>query len=243
MAEPRQHGHLHIGDTEIYYRIYGKGEKNLLFLHGNGENWTCFSGQIEEFMDDYTVITMDSRGHGKSGCGTRPLTLKQLARDAVALLNLLKIPSVALIGFSDGANIAMEMALHSSYPFEKLVLAGGNLFPSGVKIMAQLPPIIAHKFYEVLSRFFPGFRLKADILGLMVHEPNISPKSLQKIKIPTLVLAGEHDMIRFKHTLLIARSIPDSRLKIIPGADHFIFGKWAALTNRVISDFLKGDEN
>ena len=61
--EPRQHGHLDIEDADIYYRLYGKGEKTILFLHGNGEDWTCFSKQIDEFAQEYTVITMDSRGH------------------------------------------------------------------------------------------------------------------------------------------------------------------------------------
>lgn len=236
--EPRQQGHLSIEDADIYYRIYGKGDRTILLLHGNGEDWTCFLGQIETFASEYTVITMDSRGHGKSNCGTCPLTLKQIGRDAVRLLRLLKIPTAILIGFSDGANIAMEIALHSTYPLEKLVLAGGNLYPSGVKMSVQLPTIIHHKFFEILAHFLPRFRQKADILGLMVHEPNISPKSLHSISIPTLVLAGEHDMIRAKHTKLIARSIPESKLVIIPNANHFIFGKWAEQTNRVILDFL-----
>lgn len=236
--EPRQHGHLDIEDADIYYRLYGKGEKTILFLHGNGEDWTCFSKQIDEFAQEYTVITMDSRGHGKSGCGKVPLTLRQIGKDAIRLLKLLKIPSATLIGFSDGANIAMEMALHSSYPIDALVLAGGNLYPSGVKIRVQLPTIISHKFYELLAVRHPKFRQKADILGLMVHEPHILPASLKSISCPTLVLAGEYDMIRPGHTRLIARSIAGSKMVIIPKANHFLFGNWAAQTNRVILDFL-----
>lgn len=238
MTEPRQHGHLNIENADIYYRVYGKGKKTILMLHGNGEDWTCFTKQIEVFSKNFTVVTMDSRGHGRSGYGRKPLTLKQIARDALQLLSLLKIPSAIVIGFSDGANVAMEMALHSSYSFEKLVLAGGNLSPEGVKMFAQIPCIIGHRMCEILARFWPHIQNKADILGLMVHEPHIAPESLGRITVPTLILAGERDMIRLGHTRLIAHSIPNSKLVIIPKADHFIFGKWADSTNKVIEEFL-----
>ena len=80
MIEPRQHGYFKIHSANIYYRIYGAGEKTLFFLHGNGEDWTCFRKQIEFFAADYKIVTMDSRGHGNSGTSEKSLTIKQIGR-------------------------------------------------------------------------------------------------------------------------------------------------------------------
>lgn len=238
MVEPRQHGYFRIHNANIYYRIYGKGEKTLFFLHGNGEDWTCFTKQIEFFSEDFKVVTMDSRGHGHSGISEKPLTIKQIAQDAATLIAKLHLERVTLVGFSDGANIVLEMALNSTFPYESLILGGANLNPKGVKMRYQLPTILAHAFCEVAARFYPKLQLKADILGLMTHEPNIRPERLHKITAPVLVMAGEHDMIKEKHTRLIAESLPNSTLEIIPRANHFIFNGWAGKVNHIMRKFL-----
>lgn len=239
MIEPRQHGYFRIHNANIYYRIYGTGERTLFFLHGNGEDWTCFKKQIEFFAGDYKVVTMDSRGHGHSGISEKPLTIKQIAQDAAALIMKLHLEHVTLVGFSDGANIVLEMALNSTFPYERLILGGANLNPKGVKMRYQLPTILSHAFCESAARFYPKLQRKADILGLMTHEPNIRPERLNKITIPALVMAGEHDMIKEKHTKLIAASLPNSTLAIIPRANHFIFDGWADKVNHIMERFLE----
>lgn len=238
MIEPRQHGYFKIHNANIYYRIYGTGEKTLFFLHGNGEDWTCFKRQIEFFSREYTVVTMDSRGHGHSGVSEKPLTIRQIAQDAALLIKKLQLEHVTLVGFSDGANIVLEMTLNSTIPYEKLILGGANLNPQGVKMRYQIPMILAHAFCEFAARFYPKLQLKADILGLMIHEPNIQPELLKKITAPVLVMAGEYDMIKEKHTKQIAAALPNSRLAIIPNASHFIFDAWATKVNYVMNTFL-----
>lgn len=239
MIEPRQHGYFRIHNANIYYRIYGTGKRTLFFLHGNGEDWTCFTKQIEFFAGEYKVVTMDSRGHGHSGISERPLTIKQIAQDAATLIMKLHLERVTLVGFSDGANIVMEMALNSTLPYERLVLAGGNLNPKGVKMRYQLPVILQHRFCEIAARFCPRLQRKADILGLMIHEPNIRPERLHKITVPSLVLAGEHDIIKDKHTRLITAALPNSTLAIIPCANHFLFDGWADKVNCIMKNFLE----
>lgn len=238
MIEPRQHGYFKIHSANIYYRIYGAGEKTLFFLHGNGEDWTCFRKQIEFFAADYKIVTMDSRGHGNSGTSEKSLTIKQIAMDAVSLIGKLHLEDVTLVGFSDGANIVLEMALNTDVSYDRLVLAGANLNPRGVKMRYQLPTIFGHAFFEAGARIWPKLRLKADIIGLMIHEPNIRPERLKKITAKVLVLAGEKDMIKEKHTKRIAASLPNSTLVIIPQANHFIFGKWGDKVNWVMKMFL-----
>ena len=236
--EPIQQGYFKIHSANIYFRIYGTGSRTLFFLHGNGEDWTCFKKQIEYFARDFKVVTMDSRGHGHSGISEKPLTIKQIAQDAATLIRKLQLEQVTLVGFSDGGNIVLEMMLNGGLPVESIVVAGANLFPAGVKFRYQFPTILQHAFYECLAKFNRKLQLKADIIGLMTHEPNIRPEQLRKITVPALVLAGEKDMIKEKHTKLIASSIPNSTLAIIPGASHFIFGKWADKVNHVMKRFL-----
>lgn len=236
--KPLKDGFYHAKDVDIYYRIYGTGENIILLIHGNGEDWTCFKNQIEELSVNHTVITMDSRGHGRSINNNANITIKLIAKDAVGLLKFLQIKHVSLIGFSDGANVAMEMALNYSLKIDHLILAGGNLYPKGVKMKCQLPITLGY----LLCRFIALFNKKAvhnaQILGLMVNEPNTKPTALSSITAPTLVIAGEHDIIKENHTKLIARSIPNAKLEIIPNAEHSVFDKWSKQTNRCILHFL-----
>ena len=117
----------------------------------------------------------------------------------------------------------------------RLILNGANLGPKGVKPLVQLPIVLG---YHVASLFkSPGARAKAELLGLMVREPHIDPAELKKLTMPVLVIAGTKDMIRERHTRLIAASLPNSRLAIIPG-DHFIASKEPAAFNQAVRTFF-----
>ena len=239
MIEPRQHGHFKINGASIYYRIYGGGEQTLFFLHGNGEDWTCFQKQITYFAKDYRVVTMDSRGHGKSGVSYYPLTIKQLAKDTAVLITKLQLTNLTLIGFSDGGNIAIEMVVHELVNVERMVIAGANLNPRGIKMRYQLPIILGHRALAVVAKALPKLRVREQILGLMTQQPNIKAVQLQKVAIPTLVIAGEKDMIQTKHTKHIAALLRDSTLVIIPKADHFVFTKQSEQVNNLVKAFVE----
>jgi pimeloyl-ACP methyl ester carboxylesterase len=75
------------------------------------------------------------------------------------------------------------------------------------------------------------------MLGLMVNDPNVKPKALSLIQCPTLVIAGDKDMIKDKHTRLIAKSIPGATLSIIPG-NHFIANQTPETFNEAVIRFL-----
>ncbi|WP_395027632.1 alpha/beta fold hydrolase, partial [Robinsoniella sp.] len=103
----------------------------------------------------------------------------------------------------------------------------------------QFPIIIGYYLCSFIAKFDKKALHNASVLGLMVKEPHVRPEMLAKITVPTMVIAGQHDMIKEQHTKLIAHSIPKAQLKIIPGATHFVFGKWADETNHMILTFLK----
>lgn len=238
--KPQKSSYIQLDSAKIHFEIYGSGEKTLLLLHGNGENGAdCYTLQLEPFSKDHTVIVMDSRGQGKSTFGIKKLTIKQIAADAFALLEALGVDKVSVIGFSDGANVAMEMLMsEKSGIIEKAVLAGGNLDPSGVKEIYQKPIELSFKLLASKARKSSAARRKLSVMALMVREPNISPEALGKISAPVLVMAGSRDMIKEAHTNLIASSIPNAKLKIIPGCGHFVFSKAAGAANTAVLEFL-----
>ena len=221
-------------DIELFYTKTGSGPP-LLLLHGNGEDGAYFVHQIEDFSHDFTVYAIDTRGHGKSPRGTAPFTISQFADDLLAFMNQQGLEQANILGFSDGGNIALTFALRHPDRVRRLILNGANLDPKGVKPLVQLPIVLG---YHVASLFkSPGARAKAELLGLMVREPHIDPAELKKLTMPVLVIAGTKDMIRERHTRLIAASLPNSRLAIIPG-DHFIANKEPAAFNRAVRTFF-----
>ncbi|MCH5187747.1 MAG: alpha/beta hydrolase [Oscillospiraceae bacterium] len=238
--KPKKSSYIQLDSAKIHFEIYGSEGETLLLLHGNGENGAdCYARQLEPLSKDHTVIVMDSRGQGKSTFGIKKLTIKQIAADAFALLEALGVDKVSVIGFSDGANVAMEMLLsEKSGIIEKAVLAGGNLDPSGVKEIYQKPIELSFKLLASKARKSSAARRKLSVMALMVREPNISPDALGKISAPVLVMAGSRDMIKEAHTELIASSIPNAKLKIIPGCGHFVFSKAAGAANTAVLEFL-----
>ena len=227
-----------VNGIRMHYEIRGKGQKVVLLIHGNGEDWHCFDRQIPDFAKEYTVIAVDSRGHGQSEWGNRPFCLVQIAEDYLALLEKLDLQNVNIIGFSDGANIAILMALADIRRIGKLVLAGGNLYPSGVEFWCQGPTVLQYLGLSVLSHFQKEYYRKKQIIGLMVKEPHIRPEKLRSIGVPTLVLAGSRDVIRRSHTRLIYQSLPDAELTLVPQTGHFIFRDAPEVVNKRILEFF-----
>lgn len=224
-------------DISLYYREKGNKEPFIL-LHGNGEDGSYFENQIDYFSDKYRVIALDTRGHGKSPRGNAPFTIEQFSRDLYDFMTGLEISNAIILGFSDGANIAMKFAIKHSNMVKALILNGGNLNPKGVKRTTQIPIEMG---YRIASRFAsksPDAKRNAEMLGLMINEPNISPAELSKITAPTLVICGKRDMIKESHTKEIAANIPSAKLSIIKG-NHFIANKRAAAFNKEVDAFLK----
>ena len=223
-------------DIQLHYMIAGQGFP-LVLLHGNGEDHTYFKHQMAPFSERYQVIALDTRGHGQSPRGTAPFTLEQFAEDLKGFLDSREISRCHLLGFSDGANIALLFALKYPDYVEKLVLNGADLSPSGVKLSTQAPIVLGWGLLQVIRRLDKRAQPKWELLDLMTTQPHINPKALSALSMSTLVVAGKRDMIRDKHTRLIAKSIPGSQLVILPG-DHFVARRNWQEFNPVVLDFL-----
>lgn len=228
-----RNGYVRCNSADIYYEIHGEGEP-ILCLHGNGEDSSYFSPQIREFSKKYQVILIDSRGHGKSSFGEEGLSLDLMAKDVLVVLEELNIGRVHLLGFSDGGNIALTIALKKPKTIETLSLVGANLVPKDIKLFARIPIIIGYGMYSLFS-----LNKKKGVIGLMVKEPCFKVEELNKIYIPTLVIAGEKDVIKESCTKLISKSIKNSKLEIIKGGDHFLSSKKPEDFNKIVLDFIR----
>ena len=224
-------------DIKHFYIEKGQGDPVIL-LHGNGENYTYFKNQIDVFAEKYRVYALDTRGHGKTPRGDSPFTIRQFADDLLGFMNEHHIERSHLLGFSDGGNIAMVFAIRHPERVDRLILNGANLNADGVRRSTQIPIEIGYRIAKRFSNKSDSARLNAEMLGLMVNDPNVDPEELKRISAKTLIIAGTKDMILESHTRLIAECIPDSRLTFIRG-DHFIANKKPDEFNRVVLDFLK----
>ncbi len=224
-------------DIQLYYEEKGSGE-SLILLHGNGENHEYFSRQLEFFSKKYRVIAIDTRGHGKSPRGTAPFTIRQFAEDLLCFMDEKEIEKAHILGFSDGGNIALVLALRHPERIKKLVLNGANLYGSGVKASVQIPIILGYKMASFCSKFNKKAKENAEMLGLMVNDPNLTVEELHALQMRTLVIAGTKDMIKEKHTRLIYENLPNGELKWIEG-DHFIARKNSEAFNWAVEQFLE----
>ncbi len=223
-------------DISLYYQENGSGTPFVL-LHGNGQDGSYFKHQIDFFSKNYRMITVDTRGHGKSLRGIKPFTMDQFVEDLNNLLEKLELSQVILFGFSDGANIAMKFAIKYPEKIEALILNGGNLNTKGVKRINQFFIELAYRITKIFSKKSKNIKRNMELLGLMVNEPNIKTEDLHSIKMPTLVIAGKNDMIKESHTREIADNIPNAKLSIIKG-NHCIASKKSEVFNQEVEDFL-----
>ena len=224
-------------DITHFYVEKGQGEP-LVLLHGNGESCAYFEHQMDPFSARYHVYALDTRGHGKTPRGERPFTIRQFAEDLLGFLDERRIDRAHLLGFSDGGNIAMVFAMRYPDRVGKLILNGANLNAGGVRPTVQIPIELGFRIARAFAGKSDQARQNAELLGLMVNDPNVPAAELSKITAKTLVIAGTRDMIKGEHTRLIAKSIPGAALAFVEG-DHFIAAKNPEAFNQRVLGFLE----
>lgn len=224
--------------VRLYYEIYGSGEP-LLLIHGNGASIASFGAQIDYFRRHYRVIAMDSRDQGKSANSTGKLTYEKMADDQAALLDYLQSPPADVLGWSDGGIEALLLGIRHPANVGKIASMAANLDPKGA-----YPEVIAMAKSQ-LDSIPANVRQTADgkralrVGQLELDEPHIDPGSLEKIIAPTLVLAGDHDLIISEHTLQIYHHIPNSQLCIFPNATHMVPYDDPALFDSTVDRFFR----
>ena len=229
-------GIVHSGSADIFYTLHENGkEKTLVMLHGNGESSRRFEKHVPILSEHYNLLLIDSRGHGRSTPGGGDLSLGNMAVDLENVFDALKLDKVYLLGFSDGANIAMIFTPKNNTRIEKLVLVGGNLNYSGFTFSTKLLVAVGYYLSYISMKLDKRNKLNNSYYYLMFKEPNIRPADINKIEAETLVMAGDKDMIKRSHTDLICNSIKRGMLKIYTGDHFYIYKEPEAFCETVIN--------
>lgn len=228
-------------NCKIYYETYGSGEP-LLLLHGNGGSIASFKAVIPALAKHYKVIAVDTRGQGKSiDTQSSSFSYNQFAEDMKALLDTLNLKQVNLVGWSDGGNTGLILAMKYPNYVKKLVALGANLNPSEEAVSSKILNQAKKDIDKLQASNDPKEQVTLRLLQLILTEPNIDPKSLKTITAKTLILAGEKDLILAPHTELIGQSIPNAQVLILKGQTHFVPEENPALFAQTVLDFLKKD--
>lgn len=229
LPKANKSGYASINGVQIWYAIFGSG-KPIILLHGALANSNYWGNQIPALAKKYTVITMDSRGQGRSSHNNEPYSYDLMASDVIGLMDFLKIKQAAIIGWSDGAIIGLNIAINHPKRISHLFAFGANSNPNGIYDISNVT--IFNTFlarakieYEQLSPTPTEYNLLLEKLQkMMTNQPNFSKQQLNSIQVPIWIVDGDHDEgIRREDTEFMAAQIPNAGLLLLPNVNHFAF--------------------
>jgi pimeloyl-ACP methyl ester carboxylesterase len=233
-----------VNGIKIWYAEFGHGAPVIL-LHGGLANSNYWGLLVQALAPRYHVIVMDSRGHGRSSRDARPYGYDLMADDVVALMAYLKIDKAALVGWSDGGIIGLDIAQRHPERLSKLFAFAANSDPSAVKDVDKSPVFSAfiaraRTEYAKLSPTPTEYEaFLKQIEKMWDSEPHWTADDLNKITVPTWIVDADHDeAIKRENTLFMADNIPDSGLLIQPQVSHFSFLQDPAQFNGDVLHFL-----
>jgi pimeloyl-ACP methyl ester carboxylesterase len=221
-------GYAPVNGIHMYYAVYGRGDP-ILLIHGGLGHADIWANQVKDLMTDHMVIVADSRGHGRSTRNEQPYSYDLMASDYLALLDYLKVDKVALVGWSDGGIIGLDIAMKHPERLSRLFAQAANVTVDGVKPDVMESPVFAAyidrmgKDYKKMSKT-PGQydAFVEQISQMWASQPNWSDSELAKITVPTAIVLGDHDeAIKRAHTEHMAQVIPGAKLIILKDASHF----------------------
>ena len=229
LPAPHESGLAPVDGIKIWYATFGNGEPVIL-LHGGLANSNYWGHQVRALEPHYRVVVMDSRGHGRSTRDQRPFGYDLMADDVIGLMDFLKIPKTAIVGWSDGAIIGLDIAQRHPERLSKLFAFAANSDPSGVADIANSPVFNAFiaragKEYAALSPTPGEYKeFVAQITRMWQTQPNWAAADLRKIAVPVWVVDADHDeAIKRQNTEFMAANIPGAGLLIQPDVSHFSF--------------------
>ena len=236
---------LTLDSSSVYHEVHGTGDPVLL-LHGGFCSLEMMRPQLESLAADYEVHAVERPGHGRSADVGGAFSYDQSVTDTLAYLDAVGVIAPHIVGFSDGAIIGLLMGIRHPDRVRSLVAISGNLDPSGFRDTSGDPqdeqpgPDRTREWYNKLSPDGPEHAdyVVARLMELWTTEPQITPADLAAIAAPTLIMAGDRDVIAPDHTRLIVDGIPDAQLCIVPGTGHGLIDEKPDFVTYAIRDFL-----
>jgi pimeloyl-ACP methyl ester carboxylesterase len=245
LPAPTAHGNINHDGARIWYASYGTGAPVIL-LHGGLGHSGNWGYQLPALVGSrHRVIAIDSRGHGRSTRDARPYNYELMASDVLAVMDTLQLDRAAIVGWSDGACVALVLASQAPERVAGVFFFGCNMDPSGTREFVPTPVIdrcfSRHaKDYAHLSATPDDFDAFVGAVSEMMRtQPNYSAHDLSQIRVPVAIVQSEHDeFIKPEHADYLAHSIPGAELIVLPAVSHFAPLQRPAQFNRVMLDFL-----
>ncbi|WP_099204109.1 alpha/beta fold hydrolase [Scatolibacter rhodanostii] len=197
---------IEVNSIQLAYEKSGQGTP-ILLLHGNGGDHHIFDTLALKLQNEFTVYAVDSRNHGESS-KTEEYGYETMAEDIAAMIESLQLKNIAVVGFSDGAILALLLAIKHPGLIHKMALLGVNLKPTD----------FIEEIYQELREMYE--KSKEPLLKLMLEQPNIELEEVKNVDIPTLVVAGEHDVFKPVMFEKLAHALPNGELLIMKGHEH-----------------------
>ncbi|WP_227979403.1 alpha/beta fold hydrolase [Nocardia spumae] len=236
-----------------YYEVHGEGEPVVL-LHGGLGTAESWAQQVPELARHYRVYVPERRGHGRTADVPGPITYAAMAADTAAWLDALSLTGAHLIGWSDGGAVAALVAVARPELVRKLVVIGQYLsldgeWPSSRAALDGFAddPGTRAMFEGLHAPLSPNGRdhfpvVYDKMMRLWREEPEIPLTDIARITAPTLIMQGDGDWVRVEHSALIARTIADAQLAVVPGTSHALPLEKPGVVNRLLLDFLAVDQ-
>jgi pimeloyl-ACP methyl ester carboxylesterase len=242
---PSDQGYVDHDGARIWYTTYGSGSPVIL-LHGGLGHSGNWGYQVPALVSSgHRAVLIDSRGHGRSTRDSRPYMYELMASDVLAVMDSLHLEKAALVGWSDGACIALILAMQAPARVAGVFYFACNMDPSGVREIAP-SPILDRCFsrhakdYAQLSATPDQFNaFVAAVTQMMKTQPNYFAHDFAGISVPVAIVQSEHEeFIKLEHSEYLARSIPGAELILLPGVSHFAPLQRPEQFNSVVLAFL-----
>lgn len=244
MPLPDAKGHVDAKPARIYFASFGKGEPVIL-LHGglgNGDHWAF---QVPELAKRYRVITIDSRNQGRSGFSKDKLTYHAMAGDVLAVMDALDLKRAAIVGWSDGGAIGLDLAINHPQRVAKLFVYGTNYDANGSKprranaTFNQYAAKCKHDFDRFARDNGSYSEVVDSLLPVWRSQGGFTKDQLRGIKVPTVIADGDNDeLIHLDHIKEMAGLVPNAKLVVFKDTSHFALWQDPASFNRAVLEFL-----
>ncbi|KQT93512.1 hypothetical protein ASG49_00375 [Marmoricola sp. Leaf446] len=260
-----------VAGRSVRVQVQGDGPP-LLLINGLGANISMWAPLLPE-LADFTVISFDAPGTGRSPAPFRPYTLAHVANVAVRVLDALGLDAVDVLGYSLGGGVAQQLAHDHPDRVRRLVLVStscgaGSVPGSLVALMAVMTPARHHaragyrvamnmvnlapaeKESDFLRRQTDGWHhgsppsTRGYMLQMTAFSLFNSLPWLHRVKQPTLLLSGSHDrIIPMANSAVLAAYLPRARLRIVDRWGHYLLHDAASGAGRHIADFLSAEDH
>jgi pimeloyl-ACP methyl ester carboxylesterase len=231
--------------ARTWYDERGEGAPVVL-LHGGLSDSRDFTGNLDTLASRFRLLLPDRRGHGHTADVEGPITPKVMARDTIAFLDKIAGGPAHLVGYSAGAIVALWAARAHPDRVDKLVLISGAFHRDGMILRptadAEPPPQLVAAYAEVSPDGAEHFPVVIGKIARSIdEEPGLAAADLKDVTCPTLVMAGDDDIVTLEHTIELYRGLPNAQLVIVPGTSHLLLFEKPELCARLVTDFLTTD--